>query len=146
MVNLTLRNRMSARVRKAFYCTATSAANCNGISRELADQKVSETLSRYFPMRTSESGITFIQPFTLESLMVQQKAGTYRVVVDEEPIDGLSFAAYKRVATYIEIPAITVTTGKRQLLQVSHEEITHALERDGELANLSAHCDKPTIT
>lgn len=146
MVNLTLRNKTSVRVRKALYGVVKSAANSNGISGELADQQVSDTLSRHSPMRTTESEITFIQPFTLESLMVQQKPGTYRVVVDEERIDRLSFAAYKRVATYIEIPAITVTTGKRRLLQVSREEIAHALKRDSELEKFPSNFDKPIIT
>jgi hypothetical protein len=58
-------------------------------------------------------------------------AGTYRLVVDEELIEGLSFTAYRRVATHLEIPAISVAMARRQFLQVSSAEIDEALARDG---------------
>lgn len=80
--------------------------------------------------RTTESEIAFMYPFTLNALMGPQPAGTYRLVVDEELIEGLSFTAYKRVATHLEIPAISIATGKRQFLQVTQSEIDHALELD----------------
>jgi hypothetical protein len=80
--------------------------------------------------RTTESEIAFMHPFTLNALMGPQPAGTYRLVVDEELIEGLSFTAYKRVATHLEIPAISIATGKRQFLQVTQSEIDHALELD----------------
>ncbi|MDP9590598.1 UNVERIFIED_ORG: hypothetical protein J2W19_003162 [Shinella zoogloeoides] len=80
--------------------------------------------------RTTESEIAFMHPFTLNALMGPQPAGTYRLVVDEELIEGLSFTAYKRVGTHLEIPAISIATGKRQFLQVTQSEIDHALELD----------------
>lgn len=80
--------------------------------------------------RTTESEIAFMHPFSLDALVAPQPAGTYRLVVDEELIEGLSFTAYKRVATHLEIPALSVTTGKRQFLQVTQTEIDAALELD----------------
>ncbi|MCD1266765.1 hypothetical protein B5M44_21190 [Shinella sumterensis] len=80
--------------------------------------------------RTTESEIAFMHPFTLNALVGPQPAGTYRLVVDEELIEGLSFTAYKRVATHLEIPAISIATGKRQFLQVTQSDIDHALELD----------------
>lgn len=81
--------------------------------------------------RTTETEITFTHPFHLDSLSESLEAGTYRLVVDEELIEGLSFTAYRRVATHLEIPAISVAMARRQFLQVSPGEIEKALARDG---------------
>ena len=83
--------------------------------------------------RTTYSEITFANPFVLEALVAPLEAGTYRLVVDEELIEGLSFSAYRRVATHLEIPAISAQTIKRQFLQVSTAEIEDALQKDAEV-------------
>lgn len=80
--------------------------------------------------RTTETEITFTNPFRLETLSEPLEAGTYRLVVDEELIEGLSFTAYRRVATHLEIPALSVAMARRQFLQVSPAEIDEALARD----------------
>lgn len=82
--------------------------------------------------RTTRTEITFTHPFHLQSLADPLEAGTYRLVVDEELIEGLSFTAYRRVGTHLEIPAISVGMAKRQFLQVSPAEIDEALARDGQ--------------
>ncbi|ASV84220.1 hypothetical protein CES85_5012 [Ochrobactrum quorumnocens] len=86
--------------------------------------------------RTTETEITFMHPFHLKSLSEPLEAGTYRLVVDEELIEGLSFTAYRRVATHLELPAISVAMTRRQFLQVSSAEIDEALVRDA--ANMDA--------
>ncbi|MBP2511286.1 hypothetical protein J2855_004941 [Agrobacterium tumefaciens] len=43
----------------------------------------------------------------------------------------LSFTAYRRMATHLEIPAISITVGRHQFLQVSPAEIDEALALDG---------------
>ncbi|CUX46346.1 hypothetical protein [Agrobacterium deltaense] len=88
--------------------------------------------------RTTNSEITFAHPFVLSSLVAPLDAGTYRLVVDEELIEGLSFSAYRRVATHLEIPAISAKTVKRQFLQVSSAEIDDALRKDAEFGSASA--------
>ena len=85
-----------------------------------------------YPMRTTETEITFTRPFRLESLVEPQEAGTYRLITDEELIEGLSFPAYRRVAMHLEIPSISALTVKRQRLQVSYEDIYRALALDAE--------------
>jgi hypothetical protein len=85
--------------------------------------------------RTKETELTFAYPFTLESLFEPLEPGTYRLIEDQELIEGLSFPAYKRVATHLEIPAISVSTGKRQYLQVSREEIYRVFALDAERSN-----------
>ncbi|MFK3854622.1 hypothetical protein [Agrobacterium pusense] len=85
--------------------------------------------------RTTISEITFAHAFVLSSLVAPLDAGTYRLVVDEELIEGLSFTAYRRVATHLEIPAISAQTVKRQFLQVSSAEIDDAIRKDAELGS-----------
>jgi hypothetical protein len=80
--------------------------------------------------RTRETEITFVHPFELSSLMVPLEAGTYRLIVDEEEIEGLSFSAFRRTSMHIEIPAIAASIGTRQRLRVSSEEIEAALAKD----------------
>lgn len=57
------------------------------------------------PNRTVSGPITFRRPFTLPGIDGPQSAGTYIVENDEELIEGLSFEAYRRVATMIHLPA-----------------------------------------
>ncbi len=82
--------------------------------------------------RTLESEITFSRPFALSPLVVPLDAGTYRLVVDEELIEGLSFPAYRRTATHLEIPALGVNIGTRQLLQVHPRDVEAAMKKDAE--------------
>ena len=58
-------------------------------------------------VRTTETTVTFKRPFTLPSVDSPQPAGTYRLVMDEEEILGLSFLAFRRTATMLHIPAIS---------------------------------------
>ena len=83
--------------------------------------------------RTTYSEITFENSFSISGLVVPLEAGTYRLVVDEELVEGLSFSSYQPVATHLEIPAISAQTVKRQFLQVSAAEIEEALQKDAEL-------------
>ena len=55
-------------------------------------------------LRTTSRTITFARPFSLDGLEETQPAGSYRVQTDEEPIEGLSFLAFRRVATVIFLP------------------------------------------
>ena len=52
-------------------------------------------------VRTSRKSVTFTQPFSLTGIDEVQPAGTYTVETDEELLPGLSFPAYRRVATLI---------------------------------------------
>jgi hypothetical protein len=56
-------------------------------------------------LRTSNKIVTFRRPFWLQSVDRTLPAGNYRVVTDEELIEGLSFPAYRRISTMIFVPA-----------------------------------------
>src|SRR6266404_4782630 len=54
---------------------------------------------------TLSKTVVFSKPFLLKGVDRILPAGDYRVVTDEELIEGLSFPAYRRVATMIFLPA-----------------------------------------
>jgi hypothetical protein len=56
-------------------------------------------------MRTTDKTITFHRPFCLEGVDGVLPPADYRVVTDEEIIEGLPFVAYHRVSTSIFVPA-----------------------------------------
>ena len=56
-------------------------------------------------IRTSSKTITFRHPFWLKGVDHELPPREYRVVTDEELIEGLSFPAYHRVSTVIFVPA-----------------------------------------
>jgi len=80
--------------------------------------------------RTTESQITFRRPFRLSAFDERQPAGTYRLQIDEEAIQGLSFLAYRRTATVLHVPAITVQGGVHQAVGVDAKELAAALDAD----------------
>ncbi len=81
-------------------------------------------------VRTKESTVTFARPFTMKGFDLEQPAGTYRLVTDEEEIIGLSFLAFRRTATMLEIPAISVSAVAKQVLPVDPAELEEALAAD----------------
>jgi len=56
-------------------------------------------------VRTLRKTVVFSKPFLLKGIGRMLAAGDYRVVTDEELIEGVSFPAYRRVSTMILVPA-----------------------------------------
>src|ERR1700704_1445409 len=83
------------------------------------------------PLRTTETTITFRRPFTLSALDKSQPAGTYRVVTEEEEIDGLSFVAFRRTATLLHLPALSTASATQLVVNVDPLEWTAIVEADG---------------
>jgi len=84
-------------------------------------------------LRTSRRTVTFSHPFTLSSIDGVQPAGTYTVETDEELIDGLSFPAYRRLATVILLPAVPGSMTGLQIATIDPEELAEAERRDAAL-------------
>ena len=82
-------------------------------------------------MRTIETMVTFRHPFVLAALEATQPAGTYRVVTEEEEIDGLSFVAFRRTATLLHLPALSTASATQQVVNVDPLEWTAIVEADG---------------
>jgi hypothetical protein len=56
-------------------------------------------------IRSRRETVTFRHPFRIRGIDRVLPAGAYEIITDEEMIEGLSFAAFRRVATMIEVPA-----------------------------------------
>lgn len=82
------------------------------------------------PARIVETTITFKHPFRLASMDGPQPAGTYRLSVEQEEILGLSFLAFRRRASVLHLPAITVVSTSRQEVPIDAAELASALEAD----------------
>ena len=74
-------------------------------------------------VRTRRKLMTFAQPFLLRAVDSLLPAGTYKVDIDEELIDGLSFLAYRRTATWLHLPSIATTSGTSQMILVQPSEL-----------------------
>jgi hypothetical protein len=55
--------------------------------------------------RTRRESVSFARPFRIKGIDRQLPASVYEVITDEEMIEGLSFASFRRVATMIMVPA-----------------------------------------
>jgi hypothetical protein len=55
--------------------------------------------------RTRNKTVVFTKPFLLKGIDRLLPAGEYRVVTDEELIEGLSFPVYRRISATIFVPA-----------------------------------------
>src|SRR5919106_1016850 len=57
--------------------------------------------------RTHSRTVIFSYPFEIKGVDRLLPPGEYRVVTDEELVEGLSFPVYRRVSTMIFVPAIS---------------------------------------
>ena len=78
--------------------------------------------------------MTFSHPFTLAGIEGSQPAGFYRVETVDVLLDSLSgpMAAYRRISTTIELPAIGVPALQRQLSAIDGRELEVALRQVAE--------------
>jgi hypothetical protein len=81
-------------------------------------------------VRTTQSIVRFSSRFRLRGLDGQQPAGDYRIECDDEQIGGVSFIAYRRVATFIHLPAVSDDTRATQMVPIDPAELEDALGRD----------------
>ena len=62
--------------------------------------------------RTTTRTVTFLMPFSVAAASREIPAGAYFIETDEELIQGLSFPAYRRVATFLRIPQPRRASGR----------------------------------
>jgi hypothetical protein len=79
--------------------------------------------------RTIKSVVAFTSPFRLSCFDGEMPAGEYAIERDEELLEGTSHA-YRRVATYIHLPAISAQSLVRQMAPVDPAELEAALLKD----------------
>jgi hypothetical protein len=80
--------------------------------------------------RTTRVSVTFTRPFSLGNVDGIQPAGTYRIETLEVTLDNLSFLAYRRVSTTIQLPAVGTASSRRQVVDIDPLELERALQAD----------------
>ena len=81
-------------------------------------------------IRSTKSFVTFRNSFRLSVLDTDLPAGTYRTVYDDEEIAGLSFLAYRRVATMLHTPSLETSTSAREVIEVDADELAAVIRAD----------------
>jgi len=79
--------------------------------------------------RSRSKTVVFNRPFLLKGVDRILPAGSYRVVTDEELIEGISFPAYRRIATMIFVPA-PHGASSIEMVGIDPIDLQAALERD----------------
>ena len=81
-------------------------------------------------MRSRRETITFRHPFRIEGVDRLLPAGAYEVITDEEMIEGLSFASFRRVATMIMVPAAAPSSATMEMISISSVALSDAQRID----------------
>ena len=80
--------------------------------------------------RSRRETINFAHPFRIRGIDRSLPAGAYEVVTDEEMIEGLSFAAYRRVATMIVVPAAPPRSATMEMISIGSVDLADAQRID----------------
>ena len=80
-------------------------------------------------LRSRHETIIFKHPFQIRGIDRLLPAGAYEVVTDEEMIEGLSFASYRRVATMIMVPALE-PRGSMEMISIGSIDLADAQRID----------------
>jgi len=83
-------------------------------------------------MRTTTKTVTFHRPFYLRGVDRLLPPADYRVVTDEELIEGLSFSAYRRVSTAMFVPAEAGSA--IEMVTLDPSDLEAALEQDAAIS------------
>ncbi|MBR0826654.1 hypothetical protein JQ596_13985 [Bradyrhizobium manausense] len=84
-------------------------------------------------IRSRRESVTFRHPFHIRGIARELPAGAYEVVTDEEMIDGLSFAAWRRVATMIMVPS-EGPRGTMEMVSIGSVDLADAQASDASAA------------
>ena len=79
-------------------------------------------------MRSRREIVTFRHPFQIRGVDRLLPPGAYEVVTDEEMIEGLSFPAFRRVATMIMVPA--VQNSAMEMISIGSVDLSDAQRMD----------------
>ncbi|MDN4987948.1 hypothetical protein KUL72_07285 [Bradyrhizobium arachidis] len=85
-------------------------------------------------IRSRREAVTFRHPFRIRGIDRTLPAGVYEVVTDEETIEGLTFSAYRRIATMITVPA-EGAVGTMETLSIGSVDLANAQAADASTAN-----------
>jgi hypothetical protein len=85
-------------------------------------------------IRSRREAVTFKHPFHIRGIDRLLPAGTYEVITDEESIEGLSFAAFRRIATMIMVPG-AASASTREMISIGSVDLADAQRIDASTPN-----------
>jgi hypothetical protein len=85
-------------------------------------------------MRSRRETITFRHPFRIKGIDRLLSAGAYEVITDEEMIEGLSFASFRRVATMIMVPGAAPRSASMEMISINAIDLSDAQRIDASAA------------
>lgn len=80
--------------------------------------------------RSQSKTVVFSKPFLLKGVDRVLCAGDYRVVTDEELIEGISFPVYRRISTVIFVPGSAHRASSIEMVTIDPLDLQAALDRD----------------
>jgi hypothetical protein len=86
-------------------------------------------------MRSRRETITFLHPFRIKGIDRLLRPGAYEVITDEEMIEGLSLAAFRRVATMIMVPAAAPRTSTMEMISIASVDLLEAQRIDASVTS-----------
>jgi hypothetical protein len=85
--------------------------------------------------RSRRETIQFKHPFRIKGIDRLLAPGAYEVITDEEMIEGLSFASFRRVATMIMVPGAAPRTSSMEMISISAIDLADAQREDASAAH-----------
>jgi hypothetical protein len=85
-------------------------------------------------IRSRREAVIFKHPFRIRGIDRLLPAGTYEVITDEEAIEGLSFAAFRRIATMIMVPG-AASASMREMISIGSVDLADAQRIDASTPN-----------
>ena len=85
-------------------------------------------------IRSRREAVTFKHPFRIRGVDRLLPAGTYEVITDEESIEGLSFAAFRRIATMILVPG-AASASMLEMISIGSVDLADAQRIDASAPN-----------
>lgn len=79
--------------------------------------------------RSRRETITFQHPFQIRGIDRLLPPGDYEIITDEEMIEGLSFPAFRRVATMILVPAVAQNSAM-EMISIGSVDLSDAQRID----------------
>ena len=86
-------------------------------------------------IRSRREIVTFKHPFQIRGIDRLLPAGAYEVITDEEMIEGLSFASFRRVATMIMVPAAASRGSTTEMISIGSVDLSDAQRIDASAPN-----------
>jgi hypothetical protein len=88
--------------------------------------------------RTHRKSVVFNHPFELRGVDRILPPGEYKVVIDEQLIEELSFPVYRRVSTMIFVPGQSHHASSVEMVTIDPRDLKAAQDRDNARTSCSA--------